>query len=259
VEKKLKSFTIFPAIDLLHGQVVRLSEGDPRRQSVYSAEPAETARQFISAGAKWLHVVNLDGAFGLEGNENMNALRMILKTATETCALVQFGGGVRSIESVDRAFSLGVHRVVLGTAIIETPELLDEALSRWGAERVAAGLDARDGLLCVRGWQSSTNLRAEDVAARLRARGLIHLVYTDIARDGLQVGVNLDSTVALARGSGLEVIASGGVASMADINQARKCGLAGVIVGRAIYENALRLDVLFQPESDPQRNVKRLT
>lgn len=241
----MTTFTIFPAIDLRDGQVVRLSEGDPTRQTSYSANPAETAQQFLTAGAEWLHVINLDGAFGDGEVRNMTAVSAILEVTKKLGGKVQFGGGLRTLESIEAAFTMGVTRVVLGTAIIEAPGLLGEALSRWGAERIVAGLDARDGWLRTHGWQGETGLNVEDVAIRLKEKGVTTVVYTDIARDGLQNGLNLDATLEIARVSGLEVIASGGVGSLADIQAVKNAGLSGVIVGRAIYEGSIKLDELF--------------
>ena len=241
----MEAFTIFPAIDLRSGEVVRLSEGDPSRQTSYSAKPAETARQFLAAGAEWLHVINLDGAFGDGEVRNMAAVAAILEVATKQNGKVQFGGGLRTLESIEAVFTLGVTRVVLGTAIIEAPGLLDDALARWGAERIVAGLDARDGWLRTHGWQDETSLNVEEVALRLREKGVTTVVFTDIARDGLQKGLNLESTLEIARVSGLNVIASGGVATLADIQAVKDARLAGVIVGRAIYENSIKLDELF--------------
>jgi phosphoribosylformimino-5-aminoimidazole carboxamide ribotide isomerase len=242
----MDSFTIFPAIDLRSGQVVRLSEGDPNRQTAYFAVPAETARQFIAAGAQWLHVINLDGAFGDGEIKNMDAVASILKVAVPAGIKVQFGGGLRNLESIEAAFNMGVTRVVIGTAIVEAPGLLEEVLVRWGSERIVAGLDARDGWLRIHGWQGETRLNVADVAITVRERGITTLVFTDIARDGLQKGLNLESTKEIARVSGLKVIASGGVGSLADIQAVRESGLAGVIVGRAIYENSISLADLFQ-------------
>lgn len=241
----MDTFTIFPAIDLRSGAVVRLSEGDPGRQTAYSTDPAETARQFIAAGAEWLHVINLDGAFGDGETKNMDAVTAILKVARPAKCSVQFGGGLRTLEAIESAFAMGVTRVVIGTAIVETPGLLEEAIRRWGAERIVAGLDARDGWLRIHGWQGETRLNVADVAISVRDRGITTLVFTDIARDGLQKGLNLESTLELARVSRLKVIASGGVGSLTDIQAARESGLAGVIVGRAIYENRVRPETLF--------------
>jgi phosphoribosylformimino-5-aminoimidazole carboxamide ribotide isomerase len=242
----MDSFTIFPAIDLRSGEVVRLSEGDPNRQTAYSTDPAETARQFIAAGAEWLHVINLDGAFGDGEIKNMDALAAILNVAVPAGCKVQFGGGLRTLESIESAFTMGVTRVVIGTAIVEAPGLLEDVLTRWGSERIIAGLDARDGWLRIHGWQGETGLNVADVALIVRERGITTLVFTDIARDGLQKGLNLESTLDIARVSGLRVIASGGVGSLADIQAVKDSGLAGVIVGRAIYENSISLEDLFR-------------
>ena len=241
----MQNFVVYPAIDLRDGQVVRLSEGDPDRQTSYSADPAETARQFLAAGAEWLHVINLDGAFGFGEVRNMTAVAAIMEVVKELGGRVQFGGGLRSLESVEKAFDMGVSRVVLGTAIVDAPGLLDDVLERWGAERVVAGLDARDGWLRTHGWQGETGLNVADVAIALKDKGVTTLVYTDIARDGLQKGLNLESTMEIARVSGMQVIASGGVGSLEDIAAVKRSGLAGVIVGRAIYENSVSLQDLF--------------
>jgi len=246
----MDSFTIFPAIDLRNGEVVRLSEGDPSRQTAYSADPAETARQFIAAGAEWLHVINLDGAFGDGEIKNLDAVAAILKVAVPAGVKVQFGGGLRNLEAIEAAFNMGVTRVVIGTAIVEAPGLLEDVLARWGSERIIAGLDARDGWLRIHGWQGETRLNVADVAITVRERGITTLVITDIARDGLQKGLNLESTLDIARVSGLNVIASGGVGSLADIEAVKKAGLSGVIVGRAIYENNISLADLFRKAQD---------
>jgi phosphoribosylformimino-5-aminoimidazole carboxamide ribotide isomerase len=246
----MESFTIFPAIDLRSGEVVRLSEGDPNRQTAYSTDPAETARQFIAAGAEWLHVINLDGAFGDGEIKNMDALAAILAVAVPAGCKVQFGGGLRTSESIEAAFLMGVTRVVIGTAIVEAPGLLEEVLTRWGSERIIAGLDARDGWLRIHGWQGETGLNVADVALIVRERGVTTLVFTDIARDGLQKGLNLESTLDIARVSGMKVIASGGVGNLADIQAVKDAGLAGVIVGRAIYENSISLADLFRKTQD---------
>ena len=241
----LPPFTIYPAIDLRGGQVVRLKEGDPNRQTSYSPDPAGTARRWIAAGARWLHVVNLDGAFGENGLANQLALRTILDEAVPAGVPVQFGGGLRSLDAIRSALELGVTRIVLGTIIVEQPAMMEEALDRWGCERIAAGLDARGGLIQVRGWQSATPLQAGALAATLKQAGLRWLIFTDIARDGLQTGLNLPATVALARESGLKVIASGGVSRLEDVRQAKEAGLPGVIVGRALYESTIDPAALF--------------
>ncbi len=242
-------FTILPAIDLRRGQVVRLRTGDPSRQTTYSDDPGGTARRWLAAGAVWLHVVNLDGAFGEAGSENRSALQGILTVAGEFGASVQFGGGLRSLASIERALELGVSRVILGTLAVEHPEVLSQAIQRWGAERVGAGLDARAGKVAVRGWQENTSLSAGELALQLQGEGLRWLVFTDISHDGLEDGVNLEATLAIARASGLEVIASGGTSSLGDVRRAREAGLAGLIVGQALYSGALDPQALFDMQT----------
>jgi len=238
-------FTVFPAIDLRQGQVVRLKEGDPDRQTKYSDNPAGTARQWLEYGACWLHVVNLDGAFGQSGSANMEALRSILLETARAEVPVQFGGGLRSIEAVETIFEMGVARAIIGTLAVEQPEILYQALDRWGPEQIGVSLDARDGRVQVRGWQSDSSQMAVDVALQLKEAGLRWLVFTDISRDGLQTGINLQATLQLAKTSQLNVIASGGVSTIADIHQSRDAGLAGIIVGRALYEGSIDPNVLF--------------
>lgn len=238
-------FIVFPAIDLRNGQVVRLKEGDPNRQTSYSTDPGGTARRWIEAGAGWLHVVNLDGAFGQPGSANDRALQAILAEAGQTGVQIQFGGGLRTLDAIEAVLNLGVTRAILGTLAIEQPQVLVEALARWGTGRIGVSLDARDGRVQIHGWQSDTPVRADDLARSLRDLGLRWLVFTDIARDGLQSGLNLQTTLDIARASGLRVIASGGISSLEDIWQAKSAGLAGAIVGRALYEGAIDPHRLF--------------
>jgi phosphoribosylformimino-5-aminoimidazole carboxamide ribotide isomerase len=241
-----KVFTIYPAIDLRQGAVVRLQEGDPARQTAYDADPALAAQRWLGAGARWLHVVNLDGAFGEAETANRAALAAILRTARPFEAAVQFGGGLRSLSAIEEALNLGVSRVVLGTAAVEQPDLVRAALDRWGSDRIAVGLDARAGQVQVRGWQQATPLSAPDLALQMAGWGLRWLIFTDIARDGLQTGLNVTETVSLAQHSGLNVIASGGVAGWADIHAVCQAGLPGVIVGKALYEGKLEIQQLFR-------------
>jgi len=244
------SFTIFPAIDLRQGQVVRLRMGELSQQTTYSHDPAQSARRWLSAGATWLHVVNLDGAFDEADTSNQKALIQILKVAQQSGAEVQFGGGLRTLAAIQAALELGVSRVVLGTVLVERPDVWLDALQRWGPERIAAGLDARDGLLRVRGWRQSTALGAPELARKLKAEGLRWLIYTDIARDGLENGVNLRQTSAVAHSSHLQVIASGGVNSLEEVERVRRRGgLAGLIVGQALYSGAIDAKALFRKEN----------
>ncbi|HKY56120.1 MAG TPA: 1-(5-phosphoribosyl)-5-[(5-phosphoribosylamino)methylideneamino]imidazole-4-carboxamide isomerase [Anaerolineales bacterium] len=235
------TFTLYPAIDLRAGNVVRLKEGDPTQMTSYSDDPAQTARRWLSLGARWLHVVNLDGAFAENDWGNQLALREILDAATELGAQVQFGGGLRSIDDIQRAIDLSIHRVVLGTLAIERPEVVASALTRFGAERVAVGIDARDGIVQVRGWKDNSRVSALDLALQMRTLGLRTVIFTDIRRDGLGSGLNLAATCELADVSGLDVITSGGVNTLSDVIAARDVGLSGVIIGRALYEGTIDL------------------
>ena len=235
------TFTLYPAIDLRGGKVVRLKEGDPTRLTAYSDDPAEIARRWLDAGAPWLHVVNLDGAFGENDAANRAALIEILDMAKPFKACVQFGGGMRSLDGIEAAVSLGVSRVVLGTVAIENPAVVTDALKQFGAERIAVGIDARDGFVRVRGWKENSGVSAIDLALQMRTSGLRTVIFTDVSRDGLGSGLNVASTRALAEISRLDVIASGGVHTLEDVIAARDAKLAGVIVGRAIYEGTLDL------------------
>ncbi len=253
----MSEFVIFPAIDLRNGAVVRLSEGDPGRQTTYGNDPRAWAERWASQGADWLHVVNLDGAFGEAAAANITALGAILSIGVK----VQFGGGLRDQDSLRAAFDAGIRRAVIGTAAIENPALVDWALETFGPERVVVGIDARDGVVRTRGWEHSAGVQAVDLARDLRKRGLQWCNFTDVARDGLQSGVNVEATAALAETSGLRVVASGGVATLDDVRRVQDAGLAGVIIGRALYEGSFSVadcvEITIQRvnESTSQRNV----
>ena len=237
----MKGFTIFPAIDLRRGRVVRLQQGDPARQTTYDDDPAQAAEKWLGSGAHWLHVVNLDGAFAENDTANHEALRAILDTAKGFGARIEFGGGIRSMEMVRRLLNLGVSRVVLGTIAIEQPQLVTAAVEEYGAEKITVGIDARDGNVRVRGWQSKSGILATELALQMRDVGVRTIIFTDINRDGLGSGLNIPSTRALAEASGLDVVASGGVHTLADVMAAREANLAGVIIGRALYEGTIDL------------------
>jgi phosphoribosylformimino-5-aminoimidazole carboxamide ribotide isomerase len=242
------SFIIYPAIDLRQGQVVRLRQGDPAAQTTYGDDPAAVARAWAAQGAEWLHVVNLDGAFtgagqGSDQDLSIN-LRRLAEIRAETSLPIQFGGGLRDVADIALALELGATRVVLGTVAVRQPEVVAQAIARFGAERIVVGLDARNGWVATHGWRETSALDVLTVARRMRDLGVPRVVYTDIARDGTLTGVNLDATVALARSSGLEIIASGGVAGLDDIRRLashQAGGVAGVIVGQALYTGAVDL------------------
>jgi phosphoribosylformimino-5-aminoimidazole carboxamide ribotide isomerase len=228
---------IYPAIDLRGGKVVRLKEGDPARMTAYSDEPTETARRWLGIGATWLHVVNLDGAFGESDGTNRSALESILKLGAQ----VQFGGGMRSLDAIENAIELGVSRVVLGTIAIEQPQVVEDALKKFGAEKIAVGIDARDGLVRVRGWKDNSGISSTALALQMRTVGLRTVIFTDVSRDGLGSGLNIPATRELSDVSGLDVIASGGVHTIEDVIEAKEAGLAGCIIGRALYEGTIKL------------------
>jgi phosphoribosylformimino-5-aminoimidazole carboxamide ribotide isomerase len=239
----MPTFAVFPAIDLRTGRVVRLAQGDPGRQTVYSDDPAKVARQWLAAGARWLHVVNLDGAFGERDTENRKALSAVLEATTEVGNMprVQFGGGLRSLDDVEQAISMGVSRAILGTAAIEAPDLVATAVARFGPEKIVVGIDARDNQVRVRGWSKKTQIDPATLGKELYALGLRVIVYTNIARDGVGSGVDVAATQRLAEATRLRVIASGGVASLKDVERVRSAGLSGIIIGRALYEGQIDL------------------
>lgn len=228
---------LYPAIDIRHGRVVRLSQGEATRQTVYGDDPVAVAERFAQQGAEWIHVVDLDRAFG--DGENLALVRRIV-TRAGWRVKVQLGGGLRSPELVRAALEQGVSRVVLGTAAALDPALVPAVLAAEGADRIAIGIDARDGQVAIRGWTETANLTAEALARRVTADGARTIIYTDVARDGMLAGPDLAGARRLQQG-GASVIASGGVAGVADIRAARDAGLAGVIVGRALYEGRLGL------------------
>jgi phosphoribosylformimino-5-aminoimidazole carboxamide ribotide isomerase len=230
-------FVVYPAIDLRDGKVVRLVQGDPSQETIYSDDARAVAAGWQAQGAEWVHVVNLDGAFGRASAANARALRAILSTGLK----VQLGGGLRSRASLAQAIELGVSRAVIGTAAIEQPALIDWALRTYGAERIAVGLDARDGRIRLRGWVQTAPLTALEAGRRLAGQGVGWCVFTDVARDGVGGGLNLPATTALAAATGLRVIASGGAASLADVCETIRAGLPGLILGRALYEGTLML------------------
>lgn len=236
----MKNFTVFPAIDLRDGHVVRLKQGDKDRIKAFDQDPRNAVERWVEQGAAWLHVVNLDGAFGEDSKANLLALQEIL-SAANSHASVQFGGGLRDLASIDHIFSLGVSRVILGTAAVKNPKLLQEALKTFGPERIILAVDARDGMVRVSGWEEQTSLSPLALIQQFLPYGIATVIFTNIRRDGMQQGADIESTKRLSETTKLNVIASGGVASLEDIKAVRNAGLAGVIVGKALYENNFSL------------------
>ena len=228
---------LFPAIDLKDGVCVRLQQGDPLRATVFNHDPAAQAFAFETQGFMHLHVVDLDGAFTGKPT-NVAAVERILK-AVGLC--VQLGGGIRDMATVEGWLAKGVNRVIIGTAAVRDPALVKEAAKKF-PRRVAVGLDARDGKVAVEGWAETSELTALEIARRFEDAGVAAIIYTDVARDGMLKGLNLDATIALAEAISIPVVASGGLASIDDIKQLtepRAQKLEGAIVGRALYDGSL--------------------
>ena len=228
---------LFPAIDLKNGEAVRLEQGDMARATIFHRDPAEQARVFAAQGFEYLHIVDLDGAFA---GKPMNAAAVERILAAVKIPL-QLGGGIRDRATIDAWLDKGVRRVIIGTAAVRDPALV-KAAARAYPGRIAVGLDARDGAVAVEGWAETSEISALDIARRFEDAGVAAIIYTDIARDGMLRGLNLDATIALAEAVSIPVIASGGLASIDDVRAlltARAQKLEGAVVGRALYDGRL--------------------
>jgi phosphoribosylformimino-5-aminoimidazole carboxamide ribotide isomerase len=230
----VEAVILFPAIDLKNGEAVRLEQGDMARATVFHRDPAEQARTFAAQGFEYLHIVDLDGAFA---GKPMNAAA-VERILAAVRIPVQLGGGIRDHATIEGWLGKGVTRVIIGTAAVRDPALVKAAAKRFPG-RVAVGLDARDGMVAVQGWAESSELSVLDIARRFEDAGVAAIVYTDIARDGMLKGLNIDATIGLADAVSIPVIASGGLASLDDIRallHPRAKKLAGAIAGRALYD-----------------------
>jgi len=233
----VEAVILFPAIDLKNGQCVRLEQGDMARATVFNLDPAAQAQSFAAQGFKYLHVVDLDGAFAGKPM-NAQAVEAMLKVVKMP---VQLGGGIRDLNTIEAWLSKGIARVIIGTAAVRDPALVKEAAKAFPG-RVAVGLDARDGKVAVEGWAESSQVTALDIAQRFEDAGVAAIIFTDIARDGLLKGINWDATIALAEAISIPVIASGGLASIEDVKtllSPRAKKLEGAIAGRALYDGRL--------------------
>jgi phosphoribosylformimino-5-aminoimidazole carboxamide ribotide isomerase len=233
----VEAVILFPAIDLKNGQCVRLEQGDMARATVFSLDPAAQARAFAAQGFEYLHVVDLDGAFAGKP-VNAQAVEAMLQSVTVP---VQLGGGIRDTQTIEAWLRKGIARVIIGTAAVRDPTLVKDAAKAFPG-RVAVGLDARDGKVAVEGWAETSTVTALEIAKRFEDAGVSAIIFTDIARDGLLKGLNLDATIELAENISIPVIASGGFASIEDVKallapRAKK--LAGAIAGRALYDGRL--------------------
>ena len=230
---------LFPAIDIRGGKCVRLLKGDFDQETVFSDSPAEMAAQWESQGAEFLHLVDLDGARAGKP-QNLATVKAILEKVKIP---VELGGGIRTLEHIEEVLDLGVRRVILGSVAVHDPALVKAACEKYG-DRVVVGIDAKDGMVAVEGWAETSNLEAPVRGKMMADAGVKTIIYTDISRDGTLAGVNVEATVEMARRSGLEVVASGGVKSIEDIRALKayeKEGIAGAILGKSLYMHTLDL------------------
>ena len=228
---------LYPAIDMKNGQCVRLRQGAFADMTVYGADPAEMAMKWQEAGASFLHLVDLDGAL-MGHSVNEEAIRRILAVVSIP---VQLGGGIRSEETVEHMLSLGVRRVIIGTRAAREPEFLREMIEKFGADHVAAGVDAQNGMVAVQGWEQVSGISAAELCRKMKDCGVQHIIYTDISRDGMLTGPNVAATRHLTEETGLDIIASGGVSCMQDLENLHAEGICGAIIGKALYEGRIDL------------------
>ena len=230
---------IYPAIDIRGGRCVRLTEGRFDAETVFADDPAEMALKWAGLGAEFLHLVDLDGALAGEG-KTVPVIERILQSVSIP---VQLGGGIRNLETIEKLLSLGVTRLILGSAAVKNPQLVEEACKKYPGH-IAVGIDAKNGEVAIEGWGQGSGVAATELAKKMAAYGVENIIYTDISRDGMLSGVNVEATAALARACGVPIIASGGVASLEDIRRVKAVesdGVQGCIIGKAIYTGAVDL------------------
>lgn len=228
---------LYPAIDMKGGKCVRLTQGLFDNVKVYSDTPADMAKLWVSQGASFLHIVDLDGA--LAGHSvNEAAIRAIVESADVP---IQLGGGIRSTQAVEYMLNLGIARCIIGTRAAERPEFIRELIGQFGADHIVVGVDAKNGMVAVEGWEKVSNVTALDLCFKMKEYGVEHIVYTDISKDGTLTGPNVEYTRELTERTGLDIIASGGVSCMEDLIRLDDCGIHGAIIGKALYENRVSL------------------
>ena len=224
---------LYPAIDLKDGKCVRLKQGEFKDITVYCEEPYKVAQYFEKNGASFIHLVDLDGA--LEGHSvNEETIRKIVSSVAVPCEL---GGGIRTMEDIERVLSYGVYRVIIGTKAVKDPDFVKEAIERFGSEHIVVGVDAKNGLVAIEGWEKVSDKSALSMCLSMKEMGVQSIVYTDISKDGMLMGPNVAMTQELTEKTGLNIIASGGVSSMDDLRNLANAGIKGAIIGKAIYEN----------------------
>mgnify|MGYP000666406000 FL=1 len=226
---------LLPAIDLKDGQAVRLKKGDFNEKTVYSDRPWEIAIEFEKAGAGFIHLVDLDGALaGYSVNE------AVIRKITEAVTVpVELGGGIRDLEKIEYVLGMGVYRVILGTSAVKDPGFVKEAVEKFGANRIVAGIDAKNGLVATDGWEKVSDITAVDMAVKMKDAGVKTIIYTDISKDGMMSGPNIEQTKKLSEETGLDIIASGGVSCMKDLADLNEAGIYGSIIGKAYYEKKI--------------------
>ena len=228
---------LFPAIDIKNGQCVRLRQGQFHDVEVYSHIPAHIAETFEQQGASYIHIVDLDGALvGHSVNEEV-----IREIVSRVSIPVQVGGGIRTIKDIETKLNLGVDRVIIGTKAVENPQFIKEAITRFGADKIVVGIDAKNGMVATDGWEKLSNFNAVQLALQMKELGVQTIVYTDIAKDGMLQGPNIEHTEKMVKITGMNIIASGGVSSMKDLDDLNSIPVYGAIMGKAIYEKRIDL------------------
>lgn len=228
---------LYPAIDIKNGQCVRLTQGLFDNVNVYSDSPASQAMHWVEKGAPFLHLVDLDGA--LAGRSvNAEAIRAITSAVSVP---VQLGGGIRTMENIETMMELGVYRVIIGTKAVENPAFVDEAIQKFGAEHIVVGVDAKNGMVATAGWGTVSSVEALELCRRMEGMGVKTIVYTDISRDGMMQGPNVEMTKKISDAVNIDIIASGGVSCMSDLDAVEAAGIHGAIIGKALYEKKIDL------------------
>jgi len=228
---------LYPAIDIKNGQCVRLRQGVFEDTTVYANEPYQVAKEFEADGAKFLHIVDLDGALRGTG-ANDEALKKIVENVNIP---VEIGGGIRTMQDIEHRLSLGVTRVILGTKAVESPDFVKEAVEKFGADKIVVGIDAKDGMVAIKGWETISNVDAVSLALSMKDLGVKTIIYTDISKDGMLCGPNFVQTARMVEITGMDIVASGGVSCMNDLIQLESIGVEGAILGKAIYEKRVDL------------------
>ncbi len=228
---------LYPAIDIINGQAVRLVQGDYNKETVYDKDPVAVAKKWEAAGASFIHVVDLDGALG---GQWVNK-KVITAIADAVNIPVQTGGGVRTLEDIEERLKAGISRVILGTVAVEEPEIVSHAVTKFGSDKIVVGIDAKNGMVAIHGWEEVSEMTALTVCQAAKSVGIKTIVYTDIAKDGMMQGPNIELTKHLVESTGMDIIASGGVSCYEDLGNVKACGAEGAIIGKALYTEAIDL------------------